>query len=101
MGGHPNVSSTLIDGVVHVSPSSIGEVYINFGSSRRRIAEPDTESGIFAADSLDERTLREDSVHTHEILFVLGVLLSTIVLFRVYRHKQSIQTKHSSFLSWL
>merc|ERR1711964_152720 len=42
---------------------------------------------LFEADSLEERRIREDSVHTHEILFVLGTLLSAIILFRIYRRK--------------
>jgi len=38
---------------------------------------------LFEADSLEERRIREDSVHTHEILFVLGTLLFAIILFRI------------------
>jgi len=42
---------------------------------------------LFEADSLEERRIREDNVHTHEILFVLGTLLFAIILFRIYRRK--------------
>jgi len=38
---------------------------------------------LFEAESLEERRIREDSVHTHEILFVLGTLLFAIILFRI------------------
>jgi len=63
------------------------EFWEKYGGSIEHTSRWQRVRRLFEADSLEERRIREDSVHTHEILFVLGTLLSAIILFRIYRRK--------------